>query len=226
MNPPLSNKHEIGFVSSFIIPERRERYLSLLGDPKRRGKLLNRLNHSQDVDLSLARPVPSGCAAESLAVLLEKMGAGEICYVIADASDMDGQTLPLRETCWRASAHGFGVVLSCVPGRLCFYKPESPTTSLRLVISTTASMLILLLCLLLPAGTWAWTRGWLFLVVVTAASFLSTLYLRLVNPDVIAGRVNRHEGWRSWDALLGLLGFLPTILAIPVVAALDDGRYH
>ena len=72
--------------------------------------------------------MPPGCIGESLAVLLEQMGAGGICYVIADASDMDGQTLPLREALWRASVHGFGVVLSCVPGRLCFYKPESPTS--------------------------------------------------------------------------------------------------
>jgi protein-S-isoprenylcysteine O-methyltransferase Ste14 len=94
------------------------------------------------------------------------------------------------------------------------------------VISTTASMLILVLCLFLPAGTWAWTRGWLFLGVLLASSTLLTLYLLRVNPDVIAGRVNRHEGWRRWDLLLGLLVALPTMLAIPIVAALDDGRYH
>ena len=136
MTSPLTNEHEIAFVSSFIIPERRERYLSLLGNPKRRGKVLNRLNHSQDVDLSLARQMPPGCIGESLAVLLEQMGAGETCYVIADASDMDGQTLPLREALWRASVHGFGVVVSCLPGRLCFYKPESPTTGFILEKTT------------------------------------------------------------------------------------------
>jgi protein-S-isoprenylcysteine O-methyltransferase Ste14 len=105
-------------------------------------------------------------------------------------------------------------------------QPHEPIDRRRLVISTTASLLILVLCLFLPAGTLAWTRGWLFLIVVTAASFLSTLYLRRVNPDVIAGRVNRHERPRRWDLLLGLLGFLPTMLAIPIVAALDDGRFH
>src|SRR5262245_52181280 len=104
-------------------------------------------------------------------------------------------------------------------------QPE-PINRRRLIISTTASLLILVLCLFLPAGTWAWSRGWLFLVVVTAASLLSTLYLRRVNPDVIAGRVNRHERPRLWDLLLGLLGFLPMMLAIPIVAALDDGRYQ
>ncbi len=121
------NEHETGFVSAFIIPERRERYLTFLGNPKRRGKVLNRLNHSQDIAFSLARPVPHSFLTEFLAASLESLGAGPTCYVIADASDMDGQTLPLREAVWKTRVHDFGVVLSCVPGRLCYYKPESPT---------------------------------------------------------------------------------------------------
>ena len=103
--------------------------------------------------------------------------------------------------------------------------PE-PIDRRRLIISTTSSLLVIVLCLFLPAGTWAWSRGWLFLVVAVGGSLVSTMYLRRVNPDVIAGRVNRHEGPRRWDLLLGLIGFLPTMLAIPIVAALDDGRYH
>jgi protein-S-isoprenylcysteine O-methyltransferase Ste14 len=101
-----------------------------------------------------------------------------------------------------------------------------PIDRRRLITSTISSLLILVLCLFLPAGTWAWVRGWLFLGVLLASSSLMTLYLRRVNPDVIAGRVNRHERPRRWDLLLGLIGFLPTMLAIPIVAALDDGRYH
>ncbi len=104
-------------------------------------------------------------------------------------------------------------------------QPE-PIDRRRLIISTTSSLLILVLCMFLPAGTWAWSRGWLFLVVVLGASVVSTVYLRRVNPDVIAGRVNRHERPRRWDLLLGLLVALPSMLAIPIVAALDDGRYH
>jgi protein-S-isoprenylcysteine O-methyltransferase Ste14 len=95
----------------------------------------------------------------------------------------------------------------------------------RLIISTISSLLILVLCLFLPAGTWRWARGWLFLLVLFVASIVVTLYLRRVNPDVIAGRVNRHERPRRWDLFLGLM-ILPTMLAIPIVAALDDGRLH
>ena len=105
-------------------------------------------------------------------------------------------------------------------------QPHEPMDRRRLIVSTSASLLVLVLCLFLPAGTWAWTRGWLFLVVTVGASVVSGMYLRRVNPDVMAGRVNRHERPRLWDLLLGLLVALPTMLAIPIVAALDDGRYH
>jgi hypothetical protein len=104
------------------------------------------------------------------------------------------------------------------------YQPRQPEPidRRRLIISTTSSLLILVLCLFLPAGRWTWSRGWLFLIVVVRASIVDPLYLRSVNHDVIAGRVNRPEGPRRWDLLLGLIGFLPTMLAIPIVAGLDD----
>ena len=103
-------------------------------------------------------------------------------------------------------------------------QPE-PIDRRRLIISTTSSLLVLVLCLFLPAGTWAWSRGWLFLGVLLASSILMTLYLRRVNPDVIAGRVNRHQGTKRWDRILLAIA-LPTLMAIPILAALDDGRFH
>ncbi len=103
-------------------------------------------------------------------------------------------------------------------------QPE-PIDRRRLMISTTSSLLVLVLCLFLPAGTWAWPRGWLFLGVLLASSIPVTLYLRKVNPDVIAGRINRHERPRRWDLILGLM-ILVMMLAVLILAALDDGRYH
>ena len=103
-------------------------------------------------------------------------------------------------------------------------KPE-PTDRRRLFLGVGWTLLIFLLCLFLPAGNWAWARGWLFFVVIVAASIVITLYLRRANPDVIAARVNRHEGTKGWDRLL--LGILiPAIVSILPVAALDDGRFH
>jgi protein-S-isoprenylcysteine O-methyltransferase Ste14 len=104
-------------------------------------------------------------------------------------------------------------------------QPE-PINRLLLFLNLGGTLVFLVLGLFLPAGTWKWTRGWLFILVIVVAAILSTLYLRRVNPEVIAARVNRHKGTKRWDLILGVMIGLPTILAIPIVAALDDGRYH
>jgi hypothetical protein len=50
-------------------------------------------------------------------------------------------------------------------------QPE-PTDRRRFILSVVWSLLIFVLCLFLPAGTLAWSRGWLFFVVTVAASIL------------------------------------------------------
>ena len=106
-------------------------------------------------------------------------------------------------------------------------QPRQPETAdrRRLLVGVGWTLLILVLCLFLPAGTWAWLRGWSFLGVVIAAGVVITLYLRWANPEVIAARVNRHEGTKRWDRILLAL-FLPAMVSILPVAALDDGRYR
>ena len=104
-------------------------------------------------------------------------------------------------------------------------QPE-PINRLRLILRTGLALLCYVLCLFVPAGTLAWFKGWLFLFVMVGTIILVSLYLRRVNPEVIAARINRHQGTKRWDRLLVMVFILPTILATLIVAALDDGRYH
>ena len=75
----------------------------------------------------------------------------------------------------------------------------------RLILSLGGMLLFFVLGMFLLAGTWKWTRGWLFILVIVVAAIVSTLYLRRVNPEVIAGRVNRHKGTKRWDLILGVM---------------------
>jgi protein-S-isoprenylcysteine O-methyltransferase Ste14 len=86
--------------------------------------------------------------------------------------------------------------------------------------------LVLALLLFVPAGSIAWTRGWLFLSVLIAVLGAAALSLWRINPEIFVARSRIiREGTKRWDRIL--LGFLfPAILAIPLVAALDDGRFH
>ena len=52
--------------------------------------------------------------------------------------------------------------------------PE-PIDRRRLVLSVGLSLVFIVLSLFLPAGTWTWLRGWLFIVVLVAASIPATV---------------------------------------------------
>jgi protein-S-isoprenylcysteine O-methyltransferase Ste14 len=95
----------------------------------------------------------------------------------------------------------------------------------RLAMNLLATPLFFALFLFLPAGTWAWERGWLFILVFLALSVLAAWYVWRVNPELLAARINPHRGTKRWDSIL-LVFFFLAVLAIFPVAALDDGRFH
>ncbi len=92
-------------------------------------------------------------------------------------------------------------------------------------VALAVNLLVFFPILFVPAGTLAWQKGWVFLSVFVACSVFATLYLRQVNPDILAARINRHEGGKRWDKVL-LSVFIPVFVSTLLVAALDDGRYH
>ena len=103
-------------------------------------------------------------------------------------------------------------------------RPE-PIDRRRLYLGLVVNLLLFFLLLFVPSGTLSWSKGWVFLVVFVALSVFATLYLRRVNPDILAARINRHQGTKGWDkVLVGV--FIPVFLSTLPLAALDDNRYH
>lgn len=117
--------HEAAFVSSFVLPEKRARYLEFLARPKHRHKFLERLNHLLELIPEHATPIKSPVTSE-LERLLRARGAGAMAHVIADSTELDGLDLPLFEAIDGSLSDQFGSIVSCIPGRLAFYKPEAP----------------------------------------------------------------------------------------------------
>jgi protein-S-isoprenylcysteine O-methyltransferase Ste14 len=95
----------------------------------------------------------------------------------------------------------------------------------RLVAFLVALPLYFGLFMFLPAGTWAWAKGWLFIGVFLGTLAGVAVYLWRVKPDVVIARTGFHEGTKRWDRILLRL-FLPAVYAIIPVAALDDGRFQ
>src|SRR5688500_15292948 len=111
------NAHEQAFVEAFIDPVRKERYLSLLASPKRRRKVLERLNHQLDLRADLEIQLPADATDAGIVAALGDRRAPEVSHIIADSSDRDGMELPLVDAVAFATNHPFGVIISCIPGR-------------------------------------------------------------------------------------------------------------
>src|SRR5271166_4574371 len=104
------------------------------------------------------------------------------------------------------------------------HKPEKFDIR-RLVLFLLGTPLFFALFMFLPAGTWAWGKGWLFILVFLVSAVAASLYIWRVNPDLLAARINTHQGTERWDKIL--VGFiLLSWLALLPVGALDDGRFH
>jgi protein-S-isoprenylcysteine O-methyltransferase Ste14 len=85
--------------------------------------------------------------------------------------------------------------------------------------------LFLGLVLFLPAGTWSWGKGWLFLAVFLLEGTAAAVYGWRANPELYAARSRIHAGTKGWDRIL-LAVLVPVMLSIFPVSALDAGRFH
>jgi hypothetical protein len=120
------NEHEEKFIRVFIVPDKRDRYLSLFETRKGRPKLNNRLNHNHDLDTRFLHKVPTGKQSSgSILALLKQRGAPPNCYVIS-CSQLDGRHVDLKDALEETVGYGVGTVISCIPGELGYFEAEEP----------------------------------------------------------------------------------------------------
>ena len=118
-------------IRAFIVPPKRDRYLSLLSNVKRRAKFLDCLNHCRDIDQRYLSEVPSSADAISL---LRDRGAPDVCRVISDCRDIDGREMALAEAVEQAETAGWGTILCCIPCRLAYYLDEAGSKRRQLLV--------------------------------------------------------------------------------------------
>ncbi|QDV18649.1 Isoprenylcysteine carboxyl methyltransferase (ICMT) family protein [Gimesia panareensis] len=104
-------------------------------------------------------------------------------------------------------------------------KPPQGVNRRRLVLDLIGLLVYLALFMFLPAGTWAWPKGWLFIFILLVVVSAGFIILQRVNPEVIVARTHFHKGTKHWDKIL-LSFYFPAMLAIVPVAALDESRFH
>jgi hypothetical protein len=119
------SEHEESLIKAFIVPQKRDRWLSLIGSPKRRRTFLEALYHFRDLDERFAARVPVGSDTPSgIANALCDLGAGATCWAISTDEELDGREVPLDAALAAIHGLGEGTFLSCVPGQLAYFEGE------------------------------------------------------------------------------------------------------
>jgi hypothetical protein len=119
------NAHERGFPTFLAEPGKGRMMRLLEMGEKRRRKIRSLLHHAVRLDPRYRTHLTgSDDFASTVERLLRDRGAPADCYLIAADSDLDGRDMPLGEALWAISGNGNGAFISCIPGRLGYYRYE------------------------------------------------------------------------------------------------------
>ncbi|EJC80084.1 putative protein-S-isoprenylcysteine methyltransferase [Rhizobium leguminosarum bv. trifolii WSM2297] len=77
-----------------------------------------------------------------------------------------------------------------------------------------------------PAGRLDWPRGWMFLGLFLALTFVAMIWIWRVNPELFAARSRYQKGTKAWDAVVATLTIILFAAILLPVGAFDDGRFH
>jgi hypothetical protein len=114
--------HEEAVIKAFVEPDRQQRFLDAVANPKKRWKLSDELSHLRSRFLvpGYIKPLKgTESLPDNVHATLRRLGAPETCWAIGGR--FDGTEVLLLKAL-RDSGDGF--LLSCIPGRLAFVKTE------------------------------------------------------------------------------------------------------
>ena len=118
-------EHEQLLIRAFILPQRRERYLEMIAKPKRRQAFAESLAHFKHLDMRFAVRIPPHLQhANEIAKILKSKGAFASCCALSECSEIDGKDILLEVALQAVVGAGMGTFLSCVPGKLAYFKDE------------------------------------------------------------------------------------------------------
>jgi hypothetical protein len=131
-----STEHEEAMIKAFFLRNKQERFLSFIKSPKNRKKFTAELANFNDFDQRFITSVPWKVdptlslwgrhlqGIENVSGLLRSKGAGRTCWVISSNPKIDGQEMDLESALENAVDNDCGTILSCIPGKLAYFKGE------------------------------------------------------------------------------------------------------
>lgn len=113
-------------IRAFIRKDKQERCCLLLATPKRRREFTREFAHFKWLDERFATPIPPNVVhtAEQMISVLRRKGAGRTVWAISADPAIDSTELLLEDAIRLVLGSDWGTILSCIPGKLGFFRGE------------------------------------------------------------------------------------------------------
>jgi|ERR1017187_4651038 hypothetical protein len=129
--------HEDATIKAFVMREKQELFLSFIASPETRRKFIAELANFRWFDRRLSTSASwqgnpslsffgqqlSGIS--NLSSQLQSKGAKDTCWVMSGNPQIDGQEMGLNAALECAIDSDSGTILSCIPGKLAYYKGKN-----------------------------------------------------------------------------------------------------
>jgi protein-S-isoprenylcysteine O-methyltransferase Ste14 len=96
---------------------------------------------------------------------------------------------------------------------------------IQLALAVVAAVALFAVIVFWPAGRLNWVAGWLYVGIVAMNYLGNVIYLKRVNPELLAARMRMAKGTKHWDIVWGAI-FGPMLISIYIVAGLDVVRFE
>ncbi len=123
---------EAKFVDAFVLKQKRSRYKTFLSNPRKRNKILDRLNHNADLNFDKAIEIKP--LIKTLTKVLEGYKIENYCWMISDHSEFDGQLLPTSQAIELTVDATWATIMICPPKPIAVFREESSLENLFLFL--------------------------------------------------------------------------------------------
>ena len=96
------------------------------------------------------------------------------------------------------------------------------SVKIRVIVRAVVSLGLMLVVLFISAGRWDYWYGLTYFILFTYVYLFNWI---LIPSDLVKERLEPGPGTKKWDYVFHAFHF-PVAYSIPLVAALDGGRYH
>ncbi len=116
---------EKALFETFIVANKKGRYVELVGTKRGREKIRLGLDHFVDLDPRFCqRMKPGEQFLPDILQALKRLGAPPVCYLMSSCDELDGREIDLAEALRSVIGRGIGTFVSCMPGRLAYFESE------------------------------------------------------------------------------------------------------